>query len=153
MIRHDDPLMRWVEGEVARRMTHGRHVLDETELSRGPVDSEHGQRIEPTVEAENELAVGMHQDLGAVARPLRKQNVIYAEAGYHIDAVKLMPFVSYSNRNVDGTNTGDESRTLVGVGYMAQGNNLNLKASYGKIDRKGGESSNVFAVQIQGFFF
>jgi hypothetical protein len=92
-------------------------------------------------------------DGGKTFTALRKQDVIYAEAGYHINAVKLMPFASYSSRNVDAADTGDESRYVVGVGYMAQGNNLNLKASYGKIDRKGGESSNVFSVQLQGFFF
>lgn len=92
-------------------------------------------------------------DGGDTFTALRKQNVLYAEAGYHVNALKLMPFASYSNRNLAGTDTGDESRFMVGVGYMAQGHNLNLKASAGRVDRKGGEGSNVFTVQLQGFFF
>ena len=95
----------------------------------------------------------MRYDGGETFTALRKQNVLYAEAGYHVNAVKLMPFASYSSRNIAGTDAGDEWRFMVGLGYMAQGNNLNLKASAGKIDRRGDRSSNVFTVQLQGFFF
>jgi hypothetical protein len=36
---------------------------------------------------------------------------------------------------------------------MARGHNLNLKASAGRVDRRGEGSFNMFTVQLQGFYF
>lgn len=84
---------------------------------------------------------------------LPKQDVIYGEAGYYFPAVKLMPYFAISNKNVSGTDAGDETRWSVGLGYVPFGHNFNIKAAYGKIDPKVGKSANQFTVQMQAFYF
>lgn len=92
-------------------------------------------------------------DGGETFTNLPKQDVIYAEGGFFIKSAKLMPFFVYGNKNVSGTEAGDESRWSVGLGYMAFGHNLNLKAAYGKIDPKNGKSVDQFTIQLQAFYF
>ena len=92
-------------------------------------------------------------DGGDFLRTLPKQDVIYAEAGYYFKSVKLLPFATYGSKDVAGTDVGDESRWSVGLGYMALGHNLNLKAAYGRIEPKGKASQDQFTVQLQAFYF
>ncbi len=92
-------------------------------------------------------------DGGETFTTLPKQDVIYAEGGYFIKSVKLMPFAFYGNKNVANGDAGDESRWSVGIGYMAFGHNMNVKAAYGKIDPKNGKSVDQFTIQLQGFYF
>ena len=92
-------------------------------------------------------------DGGDFLKSLPQQDVVYAEAGYYFKAVKLMPFGTYGSKDVAGTNAGDESRWSVGLGYMAFGQNLNLKAAYGRIEPKGKPALDQFTVQLQAFYF
>ena len=92
-------------------------------------------------------------DGGDFLRSLPKQDVVYAEAGYFIRSVKLLPFATYGSKDVAGTDAGDESRWSVGLGYMAFGHNLNLKAAYGRIEPKGKPALDQFTVQLQAFYF
>ncbi|KAA0256209.1 MAG: hypothetical protein EDX89_02100 [Acidobacteria bacterium] len=95
----------------------------------------------------------IRSDGGETFTNLPKQDVIYAEGGYYLKAVKLMPFFTYGNKNVASTEAGDEDRWSVGIGYMAFGHNMNVKAAYGKIDPKNGKSVDQFTIQLQGFYF
>ena len=92
-------------------------------------------------------------DGGTFLAALPEQDVIYAEAGYYFPKVKVMPFFTVSNKNLASTDTGDETRWSVGLGYMAFGHNVNLKAAYGKIDPKVGKSADQFTIQLQAFYF
>lgn len=87
------------------------------------------------------------------APSLPKQDILYGEAGYYFPSVKLMPFLAVSNKDVAATDTGDETRWSVGLGYFAVGHNFNIKAAYGKVDPKVGRSANQFTVQMQAFYF
>ncbi|MBK9090780.1 MAG: hypothetical protein IPL90_17765 [Holophagales bacterium] len=95
----------------------------------------------------------IHYDGGTTFTTLPKQDTIYVEGGYYIKSAKVMPFFTYGTKDISGTDAGDDSRWSVGLGYMAFGHNLNLKAAYGKIDPKIGKSSDQFTVQLQGFYF
>ena len=92
-------------------------------------------------------------DGGDFIKTLLKQDVIYFEGGYYISKAKVMPFFTYSDKNVSGTDTGDEARWSLGVGYMAMGHNLNLKAAYGQVNPKVGKTADQFTVQLQAFYF
>jgi hypothetical protein len=92
-------------------------------------------------------------DGGDFLKTLPKQDVIYAEAGYYVKAVRLLPFATYGSKDVAGTDAGDESRWSVGLGYMAFGHNLNLKAAYGRIEPKGKPALDQFTIQLQAFYF
>ena len=95
----------------------------------------------------------IHYDGGTFVKTLPKQDVIYFEGGYYFSKAKLMPFFTYSDKNVSSTDAGDEKRWTVGLGYMAIGHNLNLKAAWGEIDPKVGKTADQFTVQLQGFYF
>jgi len=95
----------------------------------------------------------IHYDGGTTFTSLPKQDTFYAEAGYYIKSAKVMPFAYYGTKDLSGKDAGDESRWAVGLGYMAFGHNLNIKAAYGKIDPKVGKSIDQFTIQMQGFYF
>ncbi|MBK8597133.1 MAG: hypothetical protein IPP07_21300 [Holophagales bacterium] len=92
-------------------------------------------------------------DGGSFLSSLPKQDVIFGEVGYYLPKAKVMPFFSVSSKDVASTDAGDETRWSVGLGYMAVGHNLNLKAAYGKVDPKVGKSANQFTIQLQAFYF
>ncbi len=92
-------------------------------------------------------------DGGDFIKALPKQDVIYGEAGYYLPKAKVMPFFSVSSKDVASTDTGDETRWSVGLGYMAFGHNFNVKAAYGQVDPKVGKSADQFTIQMQAFYF
>jgi len=92
-------------------------------------------------------------DGGDTFKNLLKQDILFAEAGYYIASAKVMPFASYSSKDISGTETGDETRWLIGFGYLPYGHNMNLKLAYGRIEPKNGTSVNQFTIQLQGFYF
>lgn len=92
-------------------------------------------------------------DGGDFLRSLPRQDVIYGEAGYYFPKAKLMPFLTYSDKDLAGTDSGDETRWSVGLGYMAFGHNVNLKAAWGRVEPGAGRSADQFTVQLQGFYF
>lgn len=94
----------------------------------------------------------IHYD-GGKFLPLAKQGTIYAEAGYYISSAKVMPYLTYGTKDVANTNTGDDKRYSIGLGFYPAGQNFNIKAAYGKIDPKVGNSVNQFTIQMQAFYF
>lgn len=92
-------------------------------------------------------------DGGDFLKPLLKQDVIFGEVGYYLPKAKVMPYLSISSRDIASTDSGDETRWSVGLGYMAFGHNFNVKAAYGKIDPKVGKSADQFTIQMQAFYF
>ena len=92
-------------------------------------------------------------DGGDTFKTLLKQDTFYSEAGYLITSAKVMPYLTYAFKDISGTDTGDETRWQLGLGWYIAGHNMNLKAAYGRIDPKNGKSSNTFTVQLQGFYF
>lgn len=95
----------------------------------------------------------IHYDGGDFLKALPKQDVIYGEVGYYFPKAKVMPFLTYSGKDVASTDSGDEARWSIGLGYMAFGHNFNLKAAYGKVDPKVGKSADQFTIQMQAFYF
>ena len=92
-------------------------------------------------------------DGGTTFTALPKQDTLFLEGGYYVKSAKVMPFFTYSTKDLSGTDAGDESRWSIGLGYMAFGHNLNVKAAYGKIDPKNRSSADQFTIQLQGFYF
>ncbi len=95
----------------------------------------------------------VHFDGGTFLTNLPKQNDILFELGYFVTSLKLTPVVQIANRNVSGTNTGDETRYSLGVNYWLAGHNANIKAAYMRIDPKGSRKLNEFTVQLQLFYY
>ncbi len=95
----------------------------------------------------------IHYDGGDFLKTFAKQDTIYGEAGYYISSAKVMPYVTYGTKDIANTNTGDDKRFSIGLGFYPAGQNFNIKAAYGKIDPKVGNSVNQFTIQMQAFYF
>ena len=92
-------------------------------------------------------------DGGDFIKTLLEQDVIFGEVGYYLPKAKVMPYLSVSSKDIASTDTGDETRWSVGLGYMAFGHNFNIKAAYGRVDPKVGKSADQFTIQMQAFYF
>lgn len=87
------------------------------------------------------------------AASLPSQTTVYAEAGYYVSSVKLMPFFTYGSKDLSDVDAGDETRWSIGLGFIPFGHNFNIKAAYGKIDPKNAKSVDQFTIQLQAFYF
>lgn len=92
-------------------------------------------------------------DGGTTLRTLPRQDDVLAELGYLFRALKLMPFVQLTNRDVFDTSTGDETRVSVGGSYLFAGHNANIKAAYTHINPRVLASQDQFTLQLQVFYF
>jgi hypothetical protein len=92
-------------------------------------------------------------DGGTTLPTFLRQHDTLLELGYLVSAVRLTPFVQVTNRNIVGTDTGDETRTSIGASYWWAGHNANVKAAYQRIAPSGGTVQNGFTIQLQVFYF
>lgn len=101
------------------------------------------------------IALGQWWDGGVTLPTLPKQNTFSVDLGAYFKGSKLGPWVRYEQRTYsDSANASkDEKRYLVGLNYYVLGNNLNLKAGYGRVDPKVGNSTNQFTIQLQAYYF
>jgi hypothetical protein len=94
-------------------------------------------------------------DGGKTFATLPKQNDSFAEFGYYIHSVKVMPFLRYETQSFsDAVNESkDQTRYQAGFGYYPNGYNFNIKAGYTRIAPKVGTKTNQFTIQFQLFYF
>jgi hypothetical protein len=84
---------------------------------------------------------------------LPEQDNLLIEAGFYINSVKLLPFIQYSERDFKNGALADSDKLMVGLGYMFNGHNTNLKASFGQHGTDGGDDRDEFWLQLQVFRF
>ena len=82
-----------------------------------------------------------------------KQDETMVEAGYYIGGPHLLPFVQWAKRNYDPAGLVDEDQLQIGLGYMFDGHNANLKSSYARISKDGSPDRDQFWLQFQVFRF
>jgi hypothetical protein len=82
---------------------------------------------------------------------LPEQENLYVEAGFYINSLKLLPFVSYADRNFDDDALADTDKVMVGLGYMFAGHNGNVKLSFGQHGVDGGDDRDEIWLQLQLF--
>jgi hypothetical protein len=77
------------------------------------------------------------------------------EAGFLFIKAKLMPWVKVEGQDFSesANSSRDLSRFQVGLSYLYQGYNTNIKVGYGRIDPKTGKSTNLFTLQLQVFYY
>lgn len=95
----------------------------------------------------------MHLDGDVFLPSLPEQDDLMLEAGFYIASVKLLPFIQYADRDFDDAARADDDKVQVGLGYMFNGHNGNLKFSYGKIGVDGGDDRDEFWINFQVFKF
>lgn len=100
------------------------------------------------------LQAGLYHYDGDVIFPeLPEQDALQFELGYYIAGVKLMPFVTYYERDFEEETRVDQSIFQVGLGYYMKGFHRTLKASVGQIRADVGDDRMQILVQLQLFYF
>lgn len=91
---------------------------------------------------------------------IAKQNTFYVETGYYNNATHLLPFASFGNRSLSNgapTNTADENRFQLGLGWMPSGHNANVKLAWNHVSPKNTtanfNATNELTVQLQAFYY
>lgn len=82
-----------------------------------------------------------------------KQTVLYAEAGFYINAVKLMPYVIYGNQNFDADTAFDKDVLGAGLAYYMAGHNRALKLQYTRTSQDPSPDLDTITLQMQVFQF
>ncbi len=102
----------------------------------------------------------IHYDGGVTfnTAALLKQDDIYAEAGFFIKSLKLMPFVRYEQQEYsDDVNKGlNRQKFQGGFGWYPYMSNFNIKAGFTRTeapDNKNVASTNQYTIQVQVFYY
>jgi hypothetical protein len=82
---------------------------------------------------------------------LPEQDNLFVEAGYYISSMKLLPFIQYAEQDFNDSARADNDKIMVGLGYMFNGHNGNLKFSYGQLAQDGADDRDEFWLQLQFF--
>ena len=87
------------------------------------------------------------------AIPERKAYTTQAE--YYFAGPKAMPWVRLENQDfrASANNGRDNKRQQIGVTWLPNGNNFNVKAAYSRVDPRVGNKTNEFTVQVQFFYY
>ncbi len=84
---------------------------------------------------------------------LPEQDDLLAEVAYYFAAAKVFPFVQYATQDFADAARVDEEKLTIGVGYIVNGHNNHVKASYSKIKPDVGDERDQFVLQWQIFQF
>ena len=94
-------------------------------------------------------------DGGTMLPQLPKQDVWFVEGGFYDKGTRLGPFFQWTNRQPEepaGT-TLDESKTVGGLAYWAEGHRFNVKLGVGRISRTGSPTRTQVVLQGQVLLF
>jgi hypothetical protein len=92
-------------------------------------------------------------DGGAFLGAIPKQTTTLAEVGYYIGAIKLQPFVQYSQERFDDHSLANLKRTTFGLGYYPYGHTSDVKFAYTKLQQTGAVNRDQFQLQYQVFIW
>jgi len=80
---------------------------------------------------------------------LPEQDNIFLEGGFYFSALKLLPFIQYSERDFNSSSLPDQDKFIIGLGWMFQGHNGNLKFSWGQVSTDGAKDRDELMLQLQ----
>jgi hypothetical protein len=81
------------------------------------------------------------------------QENMLIEAGFYFASLKLLPFIQYAENDYDDSARADNDKFQIGLGYMFNGHNGNVKVSYGQLGTDGADDRDEFWLQLQLFKF
>jgi hypothetical protein len=81
------------------------------------------------------------------------QENMLIEAGFYVASLKLLPFIQYAESDYDNSALADTDKFQVGLGYMFNGHNGNVKFSYANLGTDGADDKDEFWLQLQLFKF
>jgi hypothetical protein len=94
-----------------------------------------------------------HYDGGDFIKTLPKQNVIFGEAAYYFEKVKLAPFVQVNYENFDSETLNDKHFMQAGLAYYIKGQTLNVKLGVGRLGGDHLKNQTQVLLRMQAFVF
>jgi len=94
-----------------------------------------------------------HYDGGTFITAIPKQNVIFAEAGYYFQALKIEPFVQVNYENMTSESLSDKHFMQAGLAYYIKGQNLNVKLGIGQFGGDGIKNQTQVLLRMQAYIF
>jgi hypothetical protein len=94
-----------------------------------------------------------HYDGGDFITTLPKQDVIFGEAGYYFQELKIAPFVQVNYENFDSESSNDKHFMQAGIAYYIKGHNANLKLGVGKFGGDNIKDRTQILLRLQVFMF
>ncbi|HZT75825.1 MAG TPA: porin [Vicinamibacterales bacterium] len=82
-----------------------------------------------------------------------QQNAYLAEGGFLVSAIKVTPFVQWTNRDLTNSAATDEHRTSLGAAYWWAAHNATVKAAWTRISPNVAGRQDEFTLQLQIFYF
>ena len=84
-----------------------------------------------------------------------EQKAATAQLGYYLAGPKFMPFVRLEKQDFRAASRkgADNNREQIGVTWLPNGHNFNIKAAYSRVDPRAGNTTNQFTVQLQFFYY
>jgi hypothetical protein len=92
-------------------------------------------------------------DGGDFITTLPKQNVIFGEAAYYFQKVRIAPFVQVNYENFDDETRNDKHFTQVGLAYYIKGQTLNVKLGVGRLSEEHLDDRTQVLLRLQAFMF
>ncbi len=88
-------------------------------------------------------------DGGDFLTSLPEQDNLLLEGGFYFAALKLLPFIQYSERDFKSSSLADQDKFIIGLGWMFSGHNGNLKFSWGQNHTDGAKDRDEVMLQLQ----
>jgi hypothetical protein len=92
-------------------------------------------------------------DGGDFITAIPKQDVIFAEAGYYFQKLKIAPFVQVNYDNMNSESLADKHFMQAGLAYYINGQTLNVKLGVGKSGGDGLKNQTQVLLRMQVFMF
>jgi hypothetical protein len=92
-------------------------------------------------------------DGGDFITAIPKQNVIFAEAAYYFQGLKIAPFVQVNYDNMDNESLNDKHFMQAGLAYYFKGQTLNMKLGIGQFGGDNLENQTQILFRVQAFMF
>lgn len=94
-----------------------------------------------------------HYDGENFITTLPKQNVIFGEAQYYFESVKIAPFVQVNYENFDKETLNDKHFMQAGIAYYIKGQNANIKLGVGQFGGEHIKKQTQVLLRMQVFMF
>jgi hypothetical protein len=94
-----------------------------------------------------------HYDGGNFITTLSKQNVIFGEASYYFQELKIAPFVQVNYENFDKKTLNDKHFMQAGIAYYIKGQNANIKLGVGRSGGNHLKNQTQVLLRMQVFMF
>jgi hypothetical protein len=88
-----------------------------------------------------------------VSQSLPKQNVIFGEAQYYFESVKIAPFVQVTYESFDKETLKDKHFMQAGIAYYIKGQNANIKLGVGRFGGDHLKNQTQVLLRMQVFMF